>query len=418
MRDDTRRWSSLSLGVALLVACAQPAMAQVQPTDAVGPGWWVVPTVRTAVVHEDNTLLGIDAAEASLTRVSPSMELRYQAPLRTFQAGYSVDGERYWGRLRILDNYFARQTGAMALDSRLTARSSLSVRARYLTTLRPEDALDETGLVQERRRTRAFSGETAFDRQLTPRLRARATYTVGDDDFGPPTDRRPSARSTFHALGAGVAYSLTPRTTFGMDYTGRLVYGKDLRPETIINARFGASALTARFTHAFTPTVSATIAAGPRLSQTLPKILPGVGSAPLRLLAAPEVLASLNYRRGDARVSGSYSRSQFMGYGAAGFIDTEALEGRMAVRVAQRVVLSSRSAAYRNRLLELRAKAYRVEAGAQVHAWGWLSVEAGYTYRSQNRSLTLGDTVGGSLRPRTRHSVAVGLVVQRSVRLD
>jgi hypothetical protein len=134
---------------------------------------------------------------------------------------------------------------------------------------------------------------------------------------------------------------------------------------------------------------------------------------------APEVLASLTYRNRGGRISGAYTRSQFIGYGAAGFVDTESVELRAAMLIGPRLQLSTRPAVYRNTLADVQARVYRADVAAGVRLTRWLRLDASYLYRHQDRTLTLADTVEpGPLRPRTRRTIVVGLTLSQAVRLD
>ena len=81
--------------------------------------------------------------------------------------------------------------------------------------------------------------------------------------------------------------------------------------------------------------------AGPRVSQTPPEEIPRAGAAPLQRKFAPEMLASLTYRHEGSRLGATYTRSQFIGFGAAGFIDTESFDVRAATVIGSRLQLSS-----------------------------------------------------------------------------
>jgi hypothetical protein len=279
--------------------------------------------------------------------------------------------------------------------------------------------VEDTGLGFEFKRTMAFAGGGSFDRDFTPRLRGRIAYDVSHEDFGEPSDTRPSARSTLHTGSTQLAMLVAPRTRLGVDYMMRRLLGDDLRLRTIIHGEFTAHVLAARLTREVTPSLTVVLMAGPRVSQSLPTSISGPGTTALRSTIEPEALASLTYRRGDQRLSAAYTRSQFIGYGASGFVDTESIDVRAATVLANRVELSARPAIFRNSLLDVTARAYRVDAGVAVRVSRWLNIDGTYVHRYQDRTLTLADALSpGEAKARTRRSLMVGVSIRRSMRLQ
>jgi len=404
--------------VVLLAATAFPAAAQ-SIGDA-QPGFWVTPAVRTSVVREDNIVFTSgQRAEVTFLRVTPTIDLAFRSERSTVDLTYGFDSERHPDRYRTFNNPFARQAGGGAFESHLTPRLLLAGRARYISTVRPEEAVDETGLVAERRRTTAYAGDIGFDRDLTTRLRWHGGYALSGEDFGEPLETRISARNMMQSVSTDVGFSVAPRTMLAAVYTGRLLRGDDIRVKATAHGEFLAHVVAARLTRMLTPSLTAVVLAGPRYSQGPPELIPGQGSAPLVTTLAPEVLASLTYRNRGSRVSGAYTRSQFIGYGAAGFVDTESVELRAAMLIGPRLQLSTRPAVYRNTLADVQARVYRADVAAGVRLTRWLRLDASYLYRHQDRTLTLADTVEpGPLRPRTRRTIIVGLTLSQAVRLD
>jgi hypothetical protein len=314
---------------------------------------------------------------------------------------------------------FVRQAGGGAFETRVTPRLLFSGRGRYISTVRPEEAVDETGLVAERRRTTAYSGDAGFDRDLTERLRWHGGYAITAEDFGKPAETRPSARSTMQSVSTDVGFRVAPRTMLAAVYTGRLVQGDDIRTRATAHGEFVAHVVAARLTRTLTPSLTAVLLAGTRYSQGPPDLLPREGPAPLETKFAPEVLGSLTYRNRGNRIGGTYTRSQFMGFGAAGFIDTESLELRAATQIGPRLQLSTRPAAFRNTLADVHARSYRADVAAGVRLTSFLRLDASYLYRHQDRTLTLADTASpGPPKPRTRRTVFVGLTLSHAMRLD
>jgi len=409
----------LLIALAAAATDARPAWAQAVPDEAVG--FWVTPSVRTSAVHEDNLLFtGEQRTAGTFLRVTPTVDANYRGPRTTVDLTYGFDSERHPEAQRLLNNTFARQAAAGGFESKPNPRLLVSGHARYITTIRPEEILDDTtGLLAERRRTTAYAGDGGFDHDITPRMRWHAGYAINHEDFGEPLPSRPSAKSTMHAVSTDLGFRIGPRTLLSAVYTGRRLSGDDIRVRSIVHGDFTAHMVAARLTRTLAPGITAVLLAGPRYSQTLPEGIPPSGEVALESTFAPEVQASFTVRRAPGRLSATYTRSQFMGYGAAGFIDTESIDVRAATVVAKRIELSARPALFRNTLTDVVAKVYRVDVAAGLRVTPWLSVGASYLHRYQDRTLTLADTVNpGEPRPRTRRSLFIGVTVRHAMRLD
>jgi len=402
----------------LLAAPAAPAAAQT--IGDAQPGFWFTPAVRTSVVREDNVVFTDDKrTEATFLRVTPTVDVTLRNERTTVDLTYGFDSERHTADHAEFDNPFARHAGGGAFETRVTPRLLFTGRARYISTIRPEEAVDETGLVSERRRTNAYAGDFGFDRDLTPRLRWHGGYAISAEDYGKPLDTRPSARNRLQSVSTDIGFRITPRSRVDAVYTGRLLEGDDIRAKATAHGEFRSHVVAARFTQTLMPSLTAVVLAGPRYSEGPPDLLPRDGPAPLETTIDSEVLASLTFRRRGNRISGAYTRSQFIGYGAAGFVDTESLELRAATLIGPRVQVSARPTVFRNTLADVKARAYRADLAVGVRVTRFLRLDGSYLYRHQDRTLTLADTVTpGPLRPRTRRTIFVGLTLSHALRLD
>jgi hypothetical protein len=397
------------------------AYAQIGALPADARGWWLVPTVQTAGVHEDNVVFDPSGASAGsegrFVRVTPAMEARFRGPLRTFDGGYSLDSETHSGELSTLSDALARQTAAASFTVRTSSRTLFSGGGRYVTSRRPEDVLEDTGLVARRRRVSNARLNSAVDRHITPAVRARFGYSFEFADYGEPTLLQPGANNNMHAAVAGITFERSTRTAVGVEYTGRLLTGEEEIASLRSAGRFTAHVLTARLTHLISPRMTAVLAAGPRVSQALPSTLQ-IGTSELRWDPGTEVVASLGYQVPQRRLSIAYTRSQLLGYGAAGFIETQSVEGRGAY-AQSRFRLSGRGGAFRNSLSDARASTYRFDAAAGVQVVRWVSVDVAYLYKHQDRPLLLSDAAGGgTVRPRTRNSIGVGITIGQSIHVE
>jgi hypothetical protein len=150
----------------------------------------------------------------------------------------------------------------------------------------------------------------------------------------------------------------------------------------------------------------------------LPEVINPTGRTPFDWEAAPEVLASLTYRTTAQRLSVSYARSAFLGLGASGFIDTESLEARATLTLAHRLSVSVRPAMYRNSLSTLQSKGHRVDGTALFEVSRWMTLEAAYLFKRQDRGLSLVDfDVDSRGRSRTRSSIILGATVRKPIRV-
>lgn len=383
-------------------------------------GFWITPSVRTAAVKEDNLLFtGDNRSAGAFLRVTPTIDARYRNPRHVVELAYAFDAERHPSRRAALDSLLARQAATGTIDSALSPRSQFSGRARYISTLRPEEVVEDTGLVFERRRAIAFTGNASLTHNITPRLQWRAAYDINHEDYGEPSATTSSTRTYLHAASTGLTFNVAPRTRLAAEYTGRRLLGDDLSQRFTVHGEFTAHVLALRLTRSITPSLTAVLLAGPRVSQVLPtQVVPGATTA-LPTETAPEVLASLTFRRGPQRLSAAYTRSQFIGFGASGFVDTESLDVRGVAVIADRIQMSVRPAVYRNTLLDTRARAYRLDGGIVVRLTGWVNLDGSYVYRHQDRSLTLADALApGAPKPRTRQTIVVGLTIRRTTQLQ
>jgi hypothetical protein len=405
---------------AVLVLLGGPAAAQSLPRVEDLPGWSVVPQFQMLGVYEDNLLVTAGpTTKGPFARVTPSVETRYRGPLGVFNLGYSFDSERHARNLKVLDDVFARQVGVLSFESKPAERSSVSGRARYMSTRRPEEILDGTGLVASERRTTGFLAGLSAEQKTSEASHANIGYTLTVDDFGQATESRPGAQSILHSATTAFSFRKSERTTLGVEYIGKLLNGEERTFRAVTEGLFWAHSLGIRWTLAISPHVTTTVLVGPRLAQTVPAIIDVSSTTTPLWERQPEIRASLSYRDKEAQLSIGYGRSQELGFGASGFIDTESLEVRASRVIGRRLQLSGRPGVYRNSLAGERANSYRVDATMHYLLSRWLSLDGVFGYRYQDRALALADltvTSVGKSRKRTR--AALGLTIQRPVRKE
>jgi hypothetical protein len=400
----------------LLVMLAIPVGAAAQAPQE-RAGWWFAPSVRTAAVYQDQVLLADDSHDrGEFVRVTTTLEASYRVPKRAFQMLYAVDSEKYRRPLQVLDDLTAQQNFGARYDWRPLG---LTADARYLTTTRPEEVLENTGLVAAYRKTTAGGGGLSLTRSLSPRLRMNGRYAVSFTDYGRPTVSRPTATNLQHEFAASVTLQRQPRTLMALEYSTRLLTGEDRTVRSVASGTFWDGYLAVRVTRNITPRLRITGLAGPRLAQSLPQVLRPIGFTPLDWKLTPELLGSITYRDTVRSIDVSYARSAFLGFGATGFIDTQRVEARVGYTVQRRLRLSARPAAYRNSLSGLPARSYRFDGGASYDITRWLAIDGAYLYKYQDRALSLidfGTRAAG--KAKTRTTIMFGLTVSRPVRVS
>jgi hypothetical protein len=413
------RHATLALVAVGLLLTAAPAGAQPVPLAADLPGWSIVPGFQTIGLYEDNLLITAGAAtKGPFLRLTPSLETRYRGPRGFFTLEYSFDSEVHSRRLRALDDLLAKQLGILTFESKTSEKSVISGHAQYMSTQRPEELLEPSGLIASERRTTRFLANLATERKISETAHANVGYTLTADDFGQATEFRPGARNILHTVNTATAVQKSKRTTFAVEYAGKLLVGDERTFKTVTRGTFWAHSVGLRWTQMLAPFVTADVIAGPRLAQTLPDVI-NASTSTVEWELQPEILASLTFRRNEERFSVAYGRTLTLGFGASGFIETESLEGRASQIFARRLRIAARPGVYRNTLANLHALNYRLEFVARYLISSWISLDGVYSYRFQDRALALADlTVTSVDRSRTRSRTALGLTIRRPIRME
>jgi hypothetical protein len=396
-----------------LVLLGSPLNAQTLEDVPPPGGWYVIPTLQVGGASEDNLFFtSTDEIEARFLRLSPTIRSGYRGPRQWLDASYGFDSERYT-KLTALNDTFARQRGNLANKSRLGERLSLTVDASYLSTRRPEEIFEDTGLVGPRFQARDLEARAALSRNSTPRLTVAAEYTYSHQFLGGEAEIQPEARSALHTPAARVSYRVSDRTEATVSYALRYLRGEETLGDRRAEDEYVAHVLTPGLTHRLARRLVLSVAVGPRLSEyPAPE-----GEGKLRELA-PEALITL--RRQGARMSfvWSYTRTQFKGFGALGFIDTESLELKLTLRPRSRLRIQGQAGVYRNSLAASSAISYRVVGLARLWLGREVSLDGVYRFQTQDRPLLAPPPAAGESQRRTRNAFAVGLTFGRTIRLD
>ncbi len=404
----------LSILVASIVVIAEVASAQPMSWPPDRGGWSFNTTLQAASVYEDNVLFTEPSVAALFFRLTPGVETYYRNRLRTFRAGYTFDSEVYPQNLATLDDAFARQEAFAELRSRATARSRLSLTTAFLSTTRPEEVLQDTGLASLRRRTRSFAASAGIDRDLTRRLTWQAGYGFNFREFERPDPRIPQVGSVLHVLSTGVSYRHTHRTVSSLNYGARLLVQEDVAPGLLESNDFTSHVLAYLWTWEVSHKAELTLSVGPRFSESLAQeVDPQTGVSKARDVQ-PELRAS--FRHFDIRRDFvvRYTRSQFQPLGLGGFINTESVTFSGTFRPRTTLEIELTPAWYRNERGGLTTNAAQAYVAAHYHVSPWATLETSYLFHYQDGGTFFFDGPDEPPRePTSRNTILFGLRLSR-----
>ena len=415
-------WVATTLGtwIVVIVVCgATPLRAQrVPPSPSILPGWSVASAIRTVGAYEDNPLFTTaKEISASFLVVTPIVETRLRTPTRSFEAGYSFDAEKYTQSLAFAGGAFAKQRAFATLQSALGPRTSLTVDTSYLSTNRPEEVLEDSGIVASRRRAQDYSASLLFTRSLSPRVGWETGYALSLQDLGEPTEVESSARGVLHTVNTRFSIQRSSRTSNWIDFTGQFLVGEERDVAQTTRASFASSVVRYRWTWAASSRVNVELMAGPRFSEEIdPTVSDGAPMTTRRILF--DAFASLGYQNAGQETTLVYTRSQFQAFGLSGFINTDNLQVTVAYRSSQRVQWIGRGGTFRTSDARSRVVGYRLDAGTNVQLAPRLTLEAAYRFQYQDRPL-LSEGGGVMTGPgaRSRNSVTVAGILHSWVDL-
>ena len=416
----------VSVGIAGLICLGHGRLAQAQlfSDSEPLPGWSITPGFRAAGVYDDNLFFTPVVLErTAYLRLSPRIESRYSGPRHSFSAGYTFDSEVYPRRLDALTRVFARQRAAFDLESKLTSRSTLFARADYLNTRRPDEILDDTGLLSRFQPSQSFVVAASFDRRLTPRYGWKVGYELRLLDLGELGDPMPASSGVMHELHTGLTLSHTPRTASGFDYRFQLYLEEESfrvgsSPVFTRSDSFASHVATYSWARKLTPRTTFSILAGPRLSETLERAEGGEGLRRTRDWL-PEVLASLRHRGRWQDFALTFTSSQFQAFGLTGFVNTRSLVLTMNVRPSRNWRLAARPGVYKNTRVDLDTVSWRLDAAVSYQITRWASLDALYRFHYQMRDLLeLGADPSDAPQSRKRSALTIGVSLSRSFRVD
>ena len=414
-----RRLRALPVAFVLFPAGAVVAQEPTWPPDR--QGWYWRPSFRSFAAYEDNVLFTGPKLDSPFLRFSPGVEAYYRRGLRTFSAGYSFDAEKYADPFEALDDAFARQSAFGELETRVDARSSLLARLEFLSTTRPEEVLQETGLLAARRRSRSLVGGARYRRELTRRLSWDLGYAMTVQDFRRPDERIPKLSGQVHTLATGLSLQTSRRTTNSFRYRAQLLTQNDVAPELIPSNHFTSHVVAYEWSRRLSRKIELALLLGPRFSEALEPAPAGDGVFHKKRELEPEANASLTYAGDGKDFTFQYRRSQFLAFGLAGFVDSESvtLNARFEPNVRTRIDVAP--GFYRNTRLGVITNGVQLDVGAAYWLTPWVSLEGSYILQRQDGTLLstdLGERVVPEGPPISRNTVLFGLTLNRVLDLN
>lgn len=162
-----------------LLTIAVAAVMATQATGCATSGYYAIPSVSVDEVYDDNLFFASEDKKSDLiTRVSPAVEVGYEADTLSFSGRYRFDAEVY-ARETELNSAHVRQFADLEVDYLPTSRLTLSATANYTKTDTPLDlSIIPGGTIPGLLVGRAEAERTAVHGAASYRLTAPTTGSV------------------------------------------------------------------------------------------------------------------------------------------------------------------------------------------------------------------------------------------------
>jgi hypothetical protein len=239
-------------------------MIRVLAIGAVVAAVWLTPSTATAQslvtftpslsigsVYDDNLFARTVGTGDQMTLLTPGIEASYSNPRAAFLGLYTFDMQRSFDH-PALNQFEARRHAFIDGHYRQSSKLSFAMVGRYDLTQTAGDLSFNTGLLFNRHQAMRWEINPSFAYQVRPRTTIAALYDR-------TTERIIGETSAFEDIGRfTVTRQKTPRTSIGFGYSVRhFINGDETHTSNAI--LFGS-------TYAFTPAMTFTMQAGPRLS--------------------------------------------------------------------------------------------------------------------------------------------------------
>jgi hypothetical protein len=337
---------SLAIGIAAAVAWLTPSAAVAQSLVT------FTPSLSIGSLYDDNIFARTIGSGDQMTLVSPGLEASYSNPRTAFLGFYTFDMQRSFSN-RGLNQFDARRHALIDSHYRSTPKLSFAFVSRYDFTQTAGDLSFNTGLLFDRQKAMRWEIGPSVAYQLRPRTTIAALYDR-------TTERIIGQTSAFEDIGRlTVTRQKTPRTSFGMGYSVRHFINGD-ETHTSNAVLFGS-------TYAFTPAVTLTIMAGPRLSS--------------RQTLEPDVSATFARRPGINSIGYAIDvwRGESIILGVTGPVELLSATSRLTWPVRRTVEMGVRGGLFDSTTLSQgKARVYHAEAVAAWSPMGPLILAASY----------------------------------------
>jgi hypothetical protein len=301
--------------------------------------------------------------EDVITRVSPGMESDFRTERWIASGRYTLDMERY-ATHHDLTSGGARQHATAALTYHATRRVRLTGGADFVTTRTPHELNVLSGLAFARTRGSRVSAHSTLTRDLNPVTSGTMEYIFSQDRLGR------SFEAATHAAAVRAVRRTSPRTRisgwYRIERYGFATASSD--PWTLTS-----QSLNAGLTHEITPRLTASLEAGPRVTE---------------YTVRPELSASIVWATPQGDVSLAYQRTQTTVFGAVGPADVQSVRVSLARRIARALDVRLTPAVFTSALAGERAAVYAVAASVVRRLSSELALELSVDSSMQRGNLS------------------------------
>jgi hypothetical protein len=357
------------------------------------PGHFVVPSVTVEGVYDDNLFFASEDEQSDyLTRVSPELELGYEADTLSWIARYRFDAEAYASETE-LNSSRVREFADVRVSYLPTSRLTLSAVADYTKTDTPLDLTiipggTIPGLLVGRAEAERMSVRSEASYRLTEPTTGSLAFTQTDEELVDVGQSDASVLETWfdqrlsevNTLSYGYMYRQYRFDQFGI--------GGPAGPALTRGATQDSNTPWIGLSHQFNARTHGTVRAGPRL----------VGGS-----VDPYVLLSLQHRYTQGQVLLDYQRDETTLLGEPTKLELEALYATISRRFGTRLEVQ---------LTPGYARLHQANASVDIHSLGLGAVykinEAVFLTASYEFNVQEVRAVPGGLSEVSRNVIQVG----------
>lgn len=372
-------YPSRSSGSTVLAKIMAIVMAA-QTTGCATPGFFAIPEVSISEVYDDNLFFAsADEQSDFITRVSPALEVGYEADTLSVNGRYQFDAEAYASETE-LNSSQVRQLANLNVEYQPTQRLTLSAVAEYTKTDTPLDitiipGASIPGLFRGRAEAERTSVHSAASYRFTAPTTGSLAFTWTDEelvDFG---------KNDISALEAWFDQRLSEVNTLSYGYLYRQYdfdqFGIDADPEPTLTR--GAT----QDTH--TPWIGLTHQFNARS-----RVVGRVGSRIDGSSADPYVLISYQHQFSGGEVELNYERDETTLLGEPRTLDLDALYATITRRFGARLDVALTPGYARLDQPDFSLDIYSLGLGAVYKINEAVFLTASYEYSLQDINFGLG----------------------------